>query len=157
MRTTHTTPRRRRPGTALAPLRPVTTLRPGQSNPPALRPVGELRPVVTSSPTRRPLTAILKRTPQAVGRRRRRLRVPWDIVARALAVLLVVGLTGLAVWAVVALVTAIVAEIAALVAAVGAWIYQYRGGIILVGIILVICLFSRGAKCAGMHCGGCRR
>ncbi|OLM08321.1 hypothetical protein [Pseudonocardia sp. Ae505_Ps2] len=157
MRTTHNTPRRRRAGAALAPLRPVATLRPVQSDPPALRPVRELRPVVASSPARRPVTALVKRTPQEVGRRRRRLRVPWDIVARALAVLLAVGLTGLAVWAVVALVTAIVAEIAAVVAAVVAWVHQYRGAIILLGIIAVICLFSGGAKCTGMHCGGCRR
>jgi hypothetical protein len=62
------------------------------------------------------------------------------------------------VWAVVAAVTALVAAVSAGVSVVTAWVSTYWPALAGIAIVLVLLGTAGGVKkCAGLHCGGCRR
>lgn len=104
----------------------------------------------------RPLASIAAR----LSWKARVRRVRWDIVLRVLAGLLLLGVAGLAVWGLVLLVIAVVNLVMAVAAAVAAavvWVQAHMGLLIVAAVVIFLCLGSGAAKCAGMHCGGCRR
>lgn len=67
----------------------------------------------------------------------------------------VVAAGGLAVGLVVAVV-ALVSTVVAAIAAAAAWVTANLAGLLGLGV-LVLALLGGGARCAGLHCGGCRR
>ncbi len=77
-------------------------------------------------------------------------RVPW---LRLLAGLLALAALGGAVWLVVLAVSAAVA----LVTAAVAWVSAHLALIVICAVGLGLLLVSVGSRCAGLHCGGCRR
>ena len=77
-------------------------------------------------------------------------RVPW---LRLLAWLLALAALGGAVWLIVLAVSALIA----LVTAAVAWVSTHLALIVISAVGLVVLLVSVGSRCAGMHCGGCRR
>lgn len=77
-------------------------------------------------------------------------RVPW---LRLLAWLLALAALGGAVWLVVLAVSAVVA----LVTAAVAWVSAHLALIVICAVGLGVLLVSVGSRCAGLHCGGCRR
>ncbi len=77
-------------------------------------------------------------------------RVPW---LRLLAWLVALAAVGGAVWLIVLAVSAVIA----LVTAAVAWVSTHLTLIILCAVGLVALLVPVGSRCAGLHCGGCRR
>lgn len=62
------------------------------------------------------------------------------------------------VWAVVALVMAVVAAVSAGVTAVSTFLSTYWPALVGIAVVLVLLGSAGGVKkCAGLHCGGCRR
>jgi hypothetical protein len=76
---------------------------------------------------------------------------PWVTAAYAVGAAATAGLVVLVVMAVAALVSAVVGAITAALA----WVTANLALILAVGVALL--LMTGGAKCAGLHCGGCRR
>lgn len=77
----------------------------------------------------------------------------WRWLRPVLLGLLVVALAGGVVWCMVLLVQALIAAVAAL----GVWVAAKLPLIIAIGVVLVLLAVPAGARCVGMHCGGCRR
>ena len=88
---------------------------------------------------------------------RPRPRFPSEQVRRclrpALLALLVAAVAGGVVWGMVLLVSALIAALTAL----GAWLAAQLPLIIAVGVGLLLLVVPAGARCVGVHCGGCRR
>lgn len=77
----------------------------------------------------------------------------WRWLRPALLVLLVAAVAGGAVWGVVLLVEALIAALTAF----GVWLAAQLPLIIAIGVGLLLLAVPAGARCVGMHCGGCRR
>lgn len=96
------------------------------------------------------------RVPRPARSRWRRVR-PWLAgAAKVLGVLAALAAVAGLVWAVVWAVMAVVALVTALIAWVQAHLLGIGLGVAAV-VIGLLAASSGGHRCAGMHCGGCRR
>lgn len=75
----------------------------------------------------------------------------------ALIGLLVAAAVGGAIWGLVLLVSALIAALTAFGAWLGAWLGAQLPLIIAIGVGLLLLAIPAGARCVGVHCGGCRR
>jgi hypothetical protein len=75
----------------------------------------------------------------------------WRLAAGMFALAMAAGL----VWLLVIAVTALIGAVSAAVAAALAWLSAHLSLLVLGGLLLLL-LGSAGARCVGVHCGGCR-
>lgn len=71
----------------------------------------------------------------------------------ALIGLLVAAALGGAIWGLVLLVSALITALTAF----GAWLGTQLPLIVAIGVVLLVLATPAGARCVGVHCGGCRR
>ena len=120
----------------------------------------------TVATTSTPLPKPAGRAARAAGRLRGLvaridwMRVAW-VLGRVLGVLLALAAVAGLVWLIVWLVATVVALVAAAIAALVAWLTAYVLPLVLgvLGVVVFIALLTGGGshRCAGLHCGGCRR
>jgi len=97
------------------------------------------------------VTAKLREPPPPAASASRRRRLRRGLIGAA--VLVVLAAVTALVWLLVAAVLALIAT----VTAVAAWVSGHVVALaVVLGVVLVLSC-SAGAKCAGLHCGGCRR